>query len=84
MQFQQQVKCGRKGQDRNPQCPFRLFISLLGPSSQKKMYLKMPFKMILLKGVGLVSVHSSHLPFKMLKVGFRAFRSPLYQHKRAN
>jgi len=37
-----------------------------------------------LKCIRLVSVRSSHLPFKMLSVGFRAFKSPLYWHRRAN
>ena len=37
-----------------------------------------------LKCIELVSVRSSHLPFTMHQVGFCAFMSPLYQHKRAN
>jgi len=31
-----------------------------------------------LKYIGLVSVRSSHLPFKMHQVGFRAFKCPFY------
>jgi len=37
-----------------------------------------------LKYTKLVSVRSSHLPFKMHSVGFQTFKSPLYYHKRAN
>jgi len=29
-------------------------------------------------------VRSSRLPYEMHSVGFRAFKSPLYQHRRAN
>ena len=37
------------------------------------------------KYIRLVSVRSSHLPFKMHEVGFRAFKSRLYRTlKRAN
>jgi len=32
----------------------------------------------------MVSVRSSHLPFKMHKVGFRALKSPVYLYRRAN
>jgi len=32
----------------------------------------------------LVSVRSSHLPYKMHSVGFRAFKFPFYLHRRAN
>jgi len=32
----------------------------------------------------LVSMRSNHLPFKMYQVGFRAFKFPLYLHRRAN
>ena len=37
-----------------------------------------------LKCIRLVSVRSSHLPFNMHQVGFRAFKSPLCDHRRAN
>jgi len=38
-----------------------------------------------LKCIMLVSVRPSHLPFKIIHyVGFRAFLSPMYQHRRAN
>jgi len=37
-----------------------------------------------LKCIKLVFVRSRHLPFKMHSVVFRAFKSPFYEHGRAN
>jgi len=36
------------------------------------------------KCIRLISMRSSNLPFKMHYVGFRAFKSALYYHRRAN
>jgi len=53
----------------------------MGETSQKK---EEKLKTNLFSRVRLVSLRSSHLPFKKHYFGFREFKSPLYEHRPAN